>query len=782
MSQVPDIYAVLQGRSYAESLFRDLRDKEPGGGGKVRATCPFCTDARPPHGHHFVYSTEEPRWWCNATGRHGDWLDYIQEAWNYPFIEALRYLAGEAGVELEGGSEKDQQAYKATVRKADLMGAAQDLFREALTSPAGEPVLRYLEARGYSREDSVAMELGAYTDQVALRKTLTDAGYEDEEMRESGLFGSEPWNKTPAWITVPWRDQTGRTLGFACRPPLSPEELETLKLRKYHFTRGMERGRGFAGSGFTQASRGGGSVLVVEGVLDSPYLNLKGASPKAVSVGGTVLTDAQVAALARVGTREVLLALDQDGAGQKATLTVLQKLRQKDIRPLVVSWPEQYKDPDELVRAEGIEALLTATTKAEAWPRWLARHLVSQQDTATDRGLELALAEAGKAYGQLTDPLDQRLYRESLAEATGLPLEELEPRLARQAAKASTERASQVLSETLRDAQAKTTGGDLPGAELVLAGGLEKLRQARGVVVPEPYLVEDLVADILTAKDGLRTGYGALDRLLRIPQGAITIVAGRPGHGKTTLKLNLLARMLKAYPELSFAFFSYEESRRALALKLIMLESGVVLSEAHNFRDFLRYFKEERQTNGAIELAVSRYEEWTSSGRLLLSDQRLTAEDLSSTIGHLAGGGPLGAVFVDYIQKVPLQTASSSQRYLDIQRVSGLLLDVAVRKDIPLVLGAQLGRDKDSRDKVRLDNLRESGDIEQDANLVLGLLNKAKAKEQEEDTPTPRRVDLDVVVLKNRAGRAGTSAVLAFDGPTLQILDKATDQSVSGLG
>ncbi|OPZ32380.1 MAG: Replicative DNA helicase [Synergistetes bacterium ADurb.BinA166] len=303
------------------------------------------------------------------------------------------------------------------------------------------------------------------------------------------------------------------------------------------------------------------------------------------------------------------------------------------------------------------------------------------------------------------------------------------------------------------------------------------------MAVPEPYLVEDLERDILTAKDGLRTGYEALDKILSVPQGALTIVAGRPGHGKTTLQLNLLARMLKAYPELSFAFFSYEESRRALALKLVMLEAGEVLSEAHNFGHFLRYFKEERQSRPAIEQAVSRYEEWTTSGRLLLSDQRLTAEDLSTTVGHLAGQAELGAVFVDYIQKVPLRNSSPGQRYLDIQRVSGQLLDAAVRQDVPLVLGAQLGRDKDARDKVRLDNLRESGDIEQDANLVLGLLNKAKQEEEDKARPAgARRVDLEVRVLKNRAGRAETSASLVFDRPTLRILDKATDPSLASFG
>jgi len=772
VSQVQDIYAVLLSRDYARTgLFLDLKDQRQEGR-EVRAACPLCADA----GHHFSYNLEKPLWTCYATGDGGDWLRYLERR-GFPFKEALAFLAREAGVELDGA---DQAGYQVYTRKADLLEAAHSLFRETLTSPAGEPVLRYLEARGYSREDAEAMELGAYADQDALRETLTKAGYGAEELEATGLFASYPWTKTPAWLTVLWRDQAGRPLGFVGRPPLSNEEREPLKLRKYHYAKGLEKSQGFSGLSFTQATRGGGSVLVVEGVLDALFLNVRGAEPKAVSIGGTTPSDAQVAALARVGTREVLLALDQDGPGQDATLRLVQKLRREtDLRPLVVSWPADFKDPDELVRAAGIDALQKAMEQAEAWPRWLARHLVSQHDSKTDRGLELALAEACKVYGQVSDPLEQRQYREALAEATGLPLEELEPRLARQAAKAGAERAGAVLTETLRDAQAKATGGDLPAAETALVAGLEKLRQARGVSVPEPYLVEDLERDILTAKDGLHTGYAALDKLLSVPQGAITIVAGRPGHGKTTLQLNLLARMLKAYPELSFAFFSYEESRRALALKLVMLEAGEVLSEAHNFGHFLRYFKEERQTRPAIEQAVSRYEEWTSSGRLLLSDQRLTAEDLSSTIGHLAGQGPLGAVFVDYIQKVPLQASSTSQRYLEVQRVSGLLLDAAVRQDIPLVLGAQLGRDPQAKDKVRLDNLRESGDIEQDANLVLGLLNKAKQQEEDSGEAAPARVELDVRVLKNRAGRAETSASLVFDRPTLRILDKATDPSLA---
>lgn len=773
---VQDIYSILLSRGHARTLFAELKDQRQEGR-EVRASCPLCSDG----GHHFSYNLDKPLWICHASGEGGDWLRYMERRAGMDFKDALLYLAEQAGVKLQG---VDRGAYESYTRKADLLEAIQQRFRTALISPEGEPVLHYLQDRGYSREEAVEMELGAYLDPAGLRRQLQKDGYKPEDLDATGLFTSSPWQKLPAWLTVLWRDQAGRPLGFVARPPLSlsEEELKERGLRKYHYAYGLEKNKGFSGLSFTQASRSG-SIMLVEGLLDALYLNAKGAEPPAVSIGGTTLSEAQRAALERVGTKEVLLALDQDGPGQEATLRLLQKLRETDLHPLVVSWPEIYKDPDEFVRDEGIEALNALSEQAEAWPRWMAGYLVSRQDTSTDRGLELVLAETAKAYGDLSDPLEQRQFREALSEAIGLPLSELEPRLARQAEKASEEKARQVLSEMVREVQAKASEGDIQGAERLLGSGLEKLRQSRGVVVPEPYLVADLEQDILLAKAGLETGYAALDRLLSIPQGAVTIVAGRPGHGKTTLQLNLLARMLKKYPEMAFAFFSYEESRRALALKLIMLEAGEVLDKAHNFGHYLRYFKEERQTRPAIEEAVSLYESWTSSGRLLLSDQRLSAEDLSVTIGHLSGRGPLGAVFVDYIQKVPLQGASSGQRYQDIQRVSGLLLDTAVRLDLPVILGAQLGRDKDSKDKVRLDNLRESGDIEQDANLVLGLLNKTR--QQEEDSgasSSSRSVELDIRVLKNRAGQAETTAGLMLDRPILRILDKATDHAVEAFG
>jgi KaiC/GvpD/RAD55 family RecA-like ATPase len=63
---------------------------------------------------------------------------------------------------------------------------------------------------------------------------------------------------------------------------------------------------------------------------------------------------------------------------------------------------------------------------------------------------------------------------------------------------------------------------------------------------------------------------------MRIPQGALSIVSGRPGHGKTSLLLNLLLSLLSQYPDQRFYLFSYEEARTWLALKLVIILAGEI--------------------------------------------------------------------------------------------------------------------------------------------------------------------------------------------------------------
>lgn len=90
----------------------------------------------------------------------------------------------------------------------------------------------------------------------------------------------------------------------------------------------------------------------------------------------------------------------------------------------------------------------------------------------------------------------------------------------------------------------------------------------------KPYTGNDLQRDLGKTREGLLTEYAKLDNYVSIPPAAITLVAGRPGHGKTTFMLNLLLNMIRKYPDQNFYFFSYEEAPSQIATKIIQILCG----------------------------------------------------------------------------------------------------------------------------------------------------------------------------------------------------------------
>lgn len=88
------------------------------------------------------------------------------------------------------------------------------------------------------------------------------------------------------------------------------------------------------------------------------------------------------------------------------------------------------------------------------------------------------------------------------------------------------------------------------------------------------YPLKDLVEDLKNSKKGLKTGYKVLDEEISLHEGDYVVVAGRPSHGKTTTKLNILLNQIEIYPEYSFAFYAYEGNLKSIALKIIQILSG----------------------------------------------------------------------------------------------------------------------------------------------------------------------------------------------------------------
>jgi replicative DNA helicase len=334
------------------------------------------------------------------------------------------------------------------------------------------------------------------------------------------------------------------------------------------------------------------------------------------------------------------------------------------------------------------------------------------------------------------------------------------------------------LLETAQSLERAALKGDLESDLLVkqYRESLDKIVEFDGdVLVPKTYTYKDLVTDLARTREGLKTGYPSLDEIIEIPQGAITLVAGRPSHGKTITQLNLLIQMIKLYPTMRFYFFSYEEPKSQILLKVLnILAKHLIGDEHHNLSNLEGYVRGKHTSRDQLNVAAEELQTLTESGRLVVCDHSYYVDDLVLVISRLKGQfeDKLGAVFIDYIQKVKIKYRYPT-RQLELQKISSEILETAKNCNIPIILGAQLGRGTGKKEVMRLDNLREAGDIENDAKLVLGIWNQAKDEaDVKEEALKSRKVDLEFMILKNRNGPSNQSINLEFDRPLSLLREK----------
>jgi replicative DNA helicase len=257
----------------------------------------------------------------------------------------------------------------------------------------------------------------------------------------------------------------------------------------------------------------------------------------------------------------------------------------------------------------------------------------------------------------------------------------------------------------------------------------------------EPYKYSSFLEDIGKKPTGLKTGFSNLDKHITIQPASLVFIAGRPSHGKTMTMINLYGNMIEANPDKAFLFYSYEENKEDILLKIILSktassisldkETGSTLFDKakNHLKNYALIAK--TQKDGTIETLDSnldnvckKVEQWMGEGRLQILDKKAKVEILSSAIIERinASEKPVAAIFIDYVQKLNTEEERVN-RQQEIQRICQTLLNTALdeRVNAAIILGAQVNREVKSLDTFTLDNMREAGDIEQDANLVLGV-------------------------------------------------------------
>ena len=397
--------------------------------------CPFHANSRTPA---FVVFPDSGTWRCfGQCNEGGDIFRFVmkKEGWDFP--ETLRHLAEKAGVTLEAPSTKNQAEEDQHERLRNLLEDAVVFYRHQLQqTPAGAEASAYLQKRGIKPETVEKFELGYAPDSWdALLNYYAPKGYSFTEIRDAGMLterqdGSGGYDRFRHRVMFPIRDEMGRMAGFGARI-LRPDDVpkflnspQTALFDKGHLLYGLHLAR--------KPIRSLDQVVIVEGYLDVIALHQEGFN-NAVSPMGTALTEAQLRLLKRF-TRRVVLALDADAAGEKATLRGLEIARQTmdhseelafDARGLLRNEARLQADIRVTTIPDGLDPDDVVLRNPAEWQQILdaARPIVIHvmESLAAQRNLddpkvksEIA-AQVVPLIGDVPDPVERDAYRQRLA-------------------------------------------------------------------------------------------------------------------------------------------------------------------------------------------------------------------------------------------------------------------------------------------------------------------------------------------------------------------------------
>ena len=271
--------------------------------------------------------------------------------------------------------------------------------------------------------------------------------------------------------------------------------------------------------------------------------------------------------------------------------------------------------------------------------------------------------------------------------------------------------------------------------------------------------------DNLQSDDGMRTGvetgFFELDEMTNgLQPGELIIVAARPSMGKTALALNM-AEHMAATTKQPCAVFSLEMSRQQLAQRLLCSRSGV---DSHKLRRNMLT----QDDFGKLALTVGEL----SEAPLLIDDTPgLTLLSLRAKARRLAARNDIKAIFIDYLQL--MSAPGSESRQQEVSNLSRGIKALARELSVPVVCLSQLNRAAEQREghRPRMSDLRESGSIEQDADVVMMLHREDYFHRGEEDYEDNNTAE--VIMAKQRNGPTGTVR-LHFHGPTTRFHNLAT--------
>jgi DNA primase catalytic core len=724
--------------------------------------------------------------------------DYIKERDNLTDKQTLEKLSQLSGIALPKNDYEQTETSKIKRVEATILEDAQryfnDCLNDSLTSTKAKEVKEYLsQNRGYSEANIKDMELGFIPSQDKLYKYLTETKKHNREDVNRTIHLNSKIGDSHV-LTIPYRTLSGQIRGFIFRSINGDEKL------KYIVSTGLKRDEVLFN---LKAIKGDKDLVIVEGYLDALYSEAQGLN-NIIALGGTSLNKTQIEEAIRRGAKRFTLLLDNDKAGGEATLRALDLFNKETELPVfVATLPEGIKDPDQLIKERGVEPLQEVINKAVKGYEYRLQHILSEyakreedKGELSSKDIEDFLEEVTTTAHNIKNPVDKDLFLDKflkVVEPYNISKESLQATVDKLKYKEDREAQGREFNKLLNDVNSLNQKGDINGALDLLSKQSKQLKQkdeeSEYSSLLRPIKEDEVKTFYKNNIEGLKTGFKIKDFDLELPSGALSIIAAPTSHGKTTMLINLLLNTVAEQPDKRFYLFSYEEDKNAILVNTLntYLDRDLNRDTKHGNRRALKtYFKENTdqfiRTEYREEFKDKKerfFNELVNSQRLNIHYTDYSSEALIEAIRYLHKNTNIGGVFIDYIQLLKMGEGKYFSKQDELSKVCGLLKDISVETGLPIILAAQFNRAVLSLFDLHPNNIREAGDIEHSANLILGIWQEGKSERKLSSGENKEKIGIGIThgeiyakILKNRGGVSELWDILNFDGNTGKISNK----------
>jgi len=391
-------------------------------GSNYAARCPFHSEKSP----SFTVSPTKQFYHCFGCGAHGTAISFLMEYQGMGFVDAVKELAGRAGMTVPEQAPDPRQKEKAEAAEdlTEVMLKAAQYYKAQLKT--SERAVAYLKGRGLSGEIAARYGLGYAPDGWQNLESVF-ADYQSKSLSEAGLVivneQGRRYDRFRDRIMFPIHNQRGVIIGFGGRiidqgEPKYLNSPETPLFEKGRELYGLFQAR--------TAIRDAEKVIVVEGYMDVVALAQYGIG-YAVATLGTATTPWQVQKLLRQSD-DVIYCFDGDEAGRRAAWRALENslAQLQDGKQVRFLFLPAEDDPDSFVRSHGKEAFELLLQQAQPLSEFLLQQLASRVDMRTAEGRAKFLQDAKPLVKQVAAPMLSLVLRKQVAELAGVAQSELE--------------------------------------------------------------------------------------------------------------------------------------------------------------------------------------------------------------------------------------------------------------------------------------------------------------------------------------------------------------------